>query len=358
MSGSDYTSAGVGGQGEALSSVGRHLGPTLGLPEGAQVLTRFGAYASVVKVSGETAIAISTDGVGTKTLVAAALDRYDTIGFDCVAMNVNDVICVGARPIAMVDYLAVNTLDGRRADELLRGLGAAAKEAAIAVPGGELAQLPEVIGPGERDFDLVGTCIGTAHPDRIVSGADVRPGDALIGIASSGIHSNGLTLARRILLDRGRYRLEDEPEGLGRTLGEELLEPTTIYVRAITALWDAGIETRGLAHVTSDGFANLCRLEASVGYRIEQLPPRPRIFDLIRRGGVDDAEMFRVFNMGVGFVVVLRQAEARAGLEIIEGAGYRAARIGTVTDEEGAVRIEPAGLVGRMSGGESRFTPA
>jgi phosphoribosylformylglycinamidine cyclo-ligase len=182
----------------------RHLGPTLSFPEDAEVLTRFGGYASVLKLTDDLAIAISTDGVGSKTIIATLLDRYDTIGFDCVAMNANDIICVGARPIAMVDYLGVHSLDPRRADEILAGLGDAAKEAGIAIPGGELAQLPEVIGPGEKDFDLVGTCIGTVHPDRVVTGTKVEPGDVLIGIASTGIHSNGLTLARRVLLTDGR----------------------------------------------------------------------------------------------------------------------------------------------------------
>ena len=278
MSGQSYEKAGVKGQGEALSSIVRHLGPTLALPDAAEVLTDFGGYASVLKVSEDLAIAISTDGVGTKTLIASAMDRYDTIGFDCMAMNVNDIICVGARPIAMVDYLGVHTLNESRLEEILRGLGAAAKEAGVAIPGGELAQLPEVIGsdgksPGDDTaFDLVGTCIGTLHPDRMILGRSIRAGDALIGIGSSGIHSNGLTLARTVLLKGAGYRLGDEIGRLGCTLGDELLRPTEIYVRAATALWDAGIETKGLVHMTSDGFTNLCRLEAEVGYDIDSLP--------------------------------------------------------------------------------------
>jgi phosphoribosylformylglycinamidine cyclo-ligase len=361
---STYEEAGVQGQGDALSSVVRHLGPTLGLPQDAEVLTSFGGYASVVKVSNELAIAITTDGVGSKTIVAAALDRYDTIGFDCVAMNVNDVICVGARPIAMVDYLGVHTLHPGRADEILRGLGAAAKEAGIAVPGGELAQLPEVIGsdghvPGdERAFDLVGTCIGVIHPDRVVTGAGIAPGDALIGLGSSGIHSNGLTLSRKVLLDRAGYGLRDEIPRLGRTLGEELLEPTEIYVRAANALWNAGLETKGLVHVTSDGFANLCRLEAEVGYAIQQLPSPPAIFGLIQEAGdIAADEMYRVFNMGVGLVVVVAEQDTEAAIAGVRGHGYEAQRIGTVTDEAGIVRVEPANLVGGMAEGSSHFEP-
>jgi phosphoribosylformylglycinamidine cyclo-ligase len=361
MSQQGYEGAGVRGQGDALSAVERHLGPTLGLPAGTELLTRFGQYASVMKLSDDLAIAFSTDGVGSKTIVASLMDRYDTIGFDCVAMNVNDVICVGAKPVAMVDYLGVNTLDGRRADEILRGLGAAAKEAGIAIPGGELAQLPEVIGsdgrsPGDATaFDLVGTCIGTVHPDCVVLGASIRPGDALIGLDSSGIHSNGVTLARKVLMKDAAMPLDSEVAP-GRTLGDELLEPTEIYVRAVIDLWSEGIETRGLVHVTSDGFANLCRLEAEVGYRIDSLPDTPLIFQLIREtGSIPNAEMYRVFNMGVGFVVVVPEASAQQALERIERSGYSARRIGTVTGRKGVVEIEPVGLEGTLVSGESSF---
>ncbi len=359
---STYTDAGVRGQGEALDSIQRHLGPTLTFPSNAEVITRFGQYASVLKVASDLAIAISTDGVGSKTIVASALGRYDTIGFDCIAMNVNDIICVGARPFALVDYLGVHTLDPGRTEEILRGLGAAAKEASIAIPGGELAQLPEVIGSDGRSdgdpsaFDLVGTCIGTCHPDRLVLGQDIEVGDAIIGIASSGIHSNGLTLARKTLLGSGRYSLLDEVDELGRPLGEELLEPTEIYVRAVTGLWDAGVETRGLVHITSDGFTNLCRLDAAVGYDIEELPDPPPIFRLIQStGNITSAEMYRVFNMGIGFVVIVGNDAVEPALERLRSSGYRSQRIGTVDEEPGAVRIRPAGLVGRLEDGESSF---
>jgi phosphoribosylformylglycinamidine cyclo-ligase len=277
-------------------------------------------------------------------------------------MNVNDVICVGARPIAMVDYLGVHTLDERRADEILKGLGSAAKEAGIAIPGGELAQLPEVIGsdgtsPGDATaFDLVGTCIGTLHPDDLVLGRDIEPGDTIIGIASSGVHSNGLTLARRVLLGPERYDLDQVVDALGCSVGDELLRPTEIYVRAIVALWDAGIKTRGLAHMTSDGFANLCRLDAPVGYLIESLPGTPPIFELIQAtGGIEPEEMYRVFNMGVGFVVVVRPADADATLATVSSGGYRAMRLGTVTEDAGRVVIKPAGLTGGLEAGASGF---
>jgi phosphoribosylformylglycinamidine cyclo-ligase len=360
-----YEQAGVRGQDDVLSSVSRHLGPTFSLPEDAEILTSFGHYASVIKLTDDLALALTTDGVGSKTLVASALGRYDTIGFDCVAMNVNDVLCVGAQPVAMVDYLGVHTLDAARSDEILRGLGAAAKEAGVAVPGGELAQLPDMIGSDGRGagdptaFDLVGACVGTVHPDRLVLGRDIRPGNALIGIRSSGIHSNGLTLARKALIESGDYGLGDHVSALGRTIGEQLLEPTEIYVRAVAALRAGSIEVRGMAHITGDGFLNLCRLDAPVGYSIETMPDPPPIFRLIQQAGrVPDAEMYRVFNMGIGFVVVVAEDVAARAVEHISRAGYRAMKLGSVTDAAGRVEIGPAGLVGEKVDERAEFRPA
>lgn len=360
-----YEEAGVGGQRDALSAVQRYLTATFEHPVDAEVITGFGHYASVLKLTDELAIAICTDGVGSKTLIASALDRYDTIGYDCVAMNANDIICVGARPVAMVDYLGVHTLDARRTGEIVQGLAGAAKEAGMAIPGGETAQLPEVIGSdGEvsgdpKAFDLVGTCIGTVHPDRLMLGREVAPGDAILGVASSGIHSNGLTLARHALLKSGRFTLGERVPELGGTLGEELLRPTEIYVRAALALWSSDVATKGMVHITGDGFANLCRLEAPVGYRIESLPETPAIFTLIQEaGGVDATEMYRVFNMGIGFVVVVAEETADDARLRIDSLGYHCERIGTVTDERGVVRIEPVGLIGGLEDGESGFRRA
>jgi phosphoribosylformylglycinamidine cyclo-ligase len=358
-----YEEAGVKDQAEALSAVARHLGPTLPLPRDAEVITEFGHFASVLKISEELAIAVSTDGAGSKTMIASALDRYDTIGFDCMAMNVNDVICVGARPIALVDYLGVHTIDEHRVDLILKGLAEAAAEAGVAVPGGEVAQLPDLIGsdgtvPGdERAFDLVGTAIGVVNPNKLILGRDVREGDAVIGLDSSGIHSNGLTLARKVLLESGGYDLDEHFALLGRTLGEELLEPTRIYVKAITALWDEGIETHGLVHITGDGLANLCRLESTVGYRIDELPERPPIFKLIQDvANIEDSELFKVFNMGVGFVVIVPDDQTEATLNIGSRHGCPGRRIGRVTSDAGHVVVEPVGLEGTLTDGASRFT--
>ncbi|MDQ4094985.1 MAG: phosphoribosylformylglycinamidine cyclo-ligase [Actinomycetota bacterium] len=355
-----YEQAGVRDQDDALSAVARHLGPTFSFVHGAEVLTDFGHYAAVLKVRDDLALALCTDGVGSKTVIASALDRYDTIAFDCMAMNVNDLICVGARPLAVVDYLGVHTLDERRTDQILQGLGAAAKEAGVAVPGGELAQLPDVIGSDGRSegdptaFDLVATAIGTLRPEELVLGDAIAPGDVVIGIRSSGLHSNGFTLARRVLRDAG-LDLHDEVPGLGCTLGDELLRPTEIYVRALLGAWNEGIRPTGMAHVTGDGLLNLGRLNPGVGYRLDGLPQPQPIFDLIAEAGdVAPSEMYRVFNMGVGFVVVARPEDEKAAVDAIAARGHAAQRIGTVTDEAGIVRIESAGLAGTL---EEGFAP-
>lgn len=350
MTALSYTAAGVRSQDAALGAVARHLGPSLAH---AEVLCGFGHYAAVLKLSEEQALAITTDGVGSKTVVASMLQRYDTIGFDCVAMNVNDLLCVGARPLALVDYLGVNTLDDRRAESVLVGLGAAAAQAGIAVPGGEIAQLPEVIGPGDPGaFDLVGTAVGTLRPRELIGGDAIAPGDALVGIAASGIHSNGLTLARRALLDQGGLRLREHVAAFGRSLGDELLEPTAIYVRPVRALSEAGLEAHGLAHITGDGLLNLCRLNPDVGFGVDDLPPTPAIFSLIAEvGGISSGEMYRVFNMGVGFVVVVAEEDVDAAIETIAETGHRAQRIGRVTAEAGVVHLEGPGLVGRRGEG-------
>src|ERR687885_1289447 len=253
-----------------------------------------GHYANVLRIDDRTGIALSTDGVGTKVIVAEELGRYDSVGVDCIAMNVNDVICVGAEPLAVLDYIAVEDADPDQLRQIAVGLKAGAEQAGVEIPGGELAQLPELIRghPSPHGFDLVGACFGTVALDSIVTGAAIRPGDAIIGLPSSGVHSNGYTLARRALPDLG-----DTPDELGgRRVGDVLLEPTVIYVRAaLDLLRSPDVEVRGLAHITSGGMLNLLRLEADVGYRIDSPLPVPPVFDLIaQRGGVDHTEMFEV----------------------------------------------------------------
>jgi phosphoribosylformylglycinamidine cyclo-ligase len=315
-----------------------------------RVLLGPGHYASVVALDDHLGVAICTDGVGTKVIVAAQVGRFDSIGIDCVAMNVNDIICVGAEPLALVDYLAVERAEPEVLRAIGEGLRAGAERAGVEIPGGELAELPELVRghPSPLGFDLVGACFGTVALDRIVSGAAIQPGDAVIGLPSSGIHSNGLTLARRALLDQGGWSLDDAPEQLGRSLGDELLEPTEIYARPVTELLRSGVDVRGLAHISGDGLLNLLRLNVEIGYEIDDpLSPQP-IFDLVQRAGaLTPGEMYETFNMGIGFCCVLAAGDAGRALSLLRKHYPPARPIGRATAEAGVIRLPSVGIVGR-----------
>jgi phosphoribosylformylglycinamidine cyclo-ligase len=309
-----------------------------------------GHYAAVLRLDDRTGLALCTDGVGSKVIVAEQAGRFDTIGIDCIAMNVNDVICVGAEPIALVDYIAVEDAQPDMLRQIAEGLKEGAEQAGVEIPGGELAQLPELIKghPSPNGFDLCASCIGLVSLDRIVTGSRIRSGDAILGLPSSGVHSNGLTLARRALADLR----ETPPELGGRSVADELLEPTVIYVRAILELLASGVDVRGLAHITGDGFLNLTRLEAEVGYSIDAPLRVPPVFRLIgERLGVDEAELWEVFNMGCGFCAVVPQADAGAAVELLNGRHPRTAVIGEVTAGAGLVELPRAGLAGRKDEG-------
>jgi phosphoribosylformylglycinamidine cyclo-ligase len=293
-----------------------------------------GHYASVLRVSDELGIAFATDGVGSKLVVAEETGRLDTVGIDCVAMNVNDIVCVGAEPIALVDYLAVEQPDPDRLAAIGHGLAAAAVQAGIEVPGGEVAVLPELIRghPSPHGFDLCASCIGTVRLDAIVTGDAVAPGDALIGLPSSGLHSNGYTLARRAL---SSLDYDDRPEELGgQSVADVLLEPTVIYVRAIVELLRSDVPVHGLAHITGGGTDNLLRLRDDVEYAVEDPLPVPAVFGLVQRlGGVGDDEMRRVFNMGCGFVCVVPGAAADDAAALLGAHHPGTRRIGTVREQ-------------------------
>lgn len=289
-----------------------------------------GHYASVIKLDQRTGIALSTDGVGTKLLIAEELGRYDTVGIDCVAMNVNDVICVGAEPLAMLDYIAVPTADPGLCEEIGVGLARGAELAGVEIPGGELAQLGEMV----TGADVSGACFGTVALDAIVDGSAVAPGDVVIGLPSSGIHSNGYTLARAALAG-----IELGDERLGRPLGDVLLEPTEIYVKPVVELLRSPVAVHGLAHITSGGLGNLLRLAAEVGYEIDAPLPVPPVFGLIQeRGEVAETEMYDVFNMGCGFCVVVPAADEEAALALLRAHYPAAQRIGRVGGGPKAVR--------------------
>jgi phosphoribosylformylglycinamidine cyclo-ligase len=329
-----YSKAGVdqGAADSAVAGLVRALGAIqLGRPSRQVPLP--GHYASVIRIDERTGIALSTDGVGTKLLVAEQLGRFDTVGIDCVAMNVNDVICVGAEPLAMLDYIAIERADPEVCEQIGVGLARGAELAGVEIPGGELAQLGDMV----RGFDVAGACFGTVALDGIVDGSAVQPGDAVIGLPSSGIHSNGYTLARSAL---DGLPLGEDPDGrLGRPLGDVLLEPTEIYVKPVLELLRSPVEVRGLAHITSGGLGNLLRLAAEVGYEIDDPLPVPPIFGLIgERGAVPDEEMSDIFNMGCGFCIVVAAGDEAAAVESMRRHYPEAKRIGR-TVEGSSVRL-------------------
>lgn len=313
-----------------------------------------GHYANVLRVAPNLGIAVCADGVGSKVIVAEQTGRYDTVGIDCIAMNVNDVICVGAEPLAVLDYLAVEQADPGVLRDIALGLKRGAEEAGVEIPGGELAQLPELIKghPSPNGFDLTGACFGTVALDAIVTGERIAPGDALIGLPSSGVHSNGLTLARRALLEDGGLALEERPGELGgASVADVLLEPTVLYVRAVLELLRSEIPVHGLAHVTGGGVLNLLRLGSGVGYEISDPLPVPPVFELIARcGAVGAAEMQKVFNMGCGFVAIVPAAQADAAVALLGARHPGAAVVGRVTADAGRVALPSLGLAGDAGG--------
>jgi phosphoribosylformylglycinamidine cyclo-ligase len=303
-----------------------------------------GYFANVIDIGGGVGLGICTDGVGSKAIVAQMMGKYDTIGIDCVAMNVNDLLCVGARPLSMVDYIATDKADAAMLDGIAVGLAEGARQAGVSISGGEIAQLRDVV----RGFDLVGTAVGTVPLDRIIIGRDVVPGDVVIGIASSGVHSNGYSLARRAFFDEAGVSVDHVFAELGCPLGEELLRPTFIYVPEILEIISRISSVKALIHITGDGLLNLPRVAAEVGFVLDALPPPPPIFGLIERcGAVPRAEMFEVYNMGIGFCVVVGAAQAGAALAILARHGRPASVIGhAVADPARSLRLPQYGLLG------------
>jgi len=319
-----------------------------------------GYFATLMHLPPGPPLALTTDGVGTKILLARDANRWEPIGVDCVANNVNDLICVGAVPLALLDYMATDRIDEGVLDEVARGLFLGAELAGIAIPGGEIAQIGDMLADsagGGPMLDLVGTAIGALPPDgtqqqgwrQAVDGSAVRPGDVVIGLPSSGLHSNGYSLARHALLKQGGMSLTDTVPGTGRRLADALLQPTRVYVSAAEALWSAGIAPRGMAHISGGGLLNIARLAADVSYELDAMVHTPEVFALIAdKGGIPPATMYATFNMGIGFCVVVSKSEQQAALAALKRAGEDAVRIGWVTSRPGkTVSIPAAGLIGK-----------
>jgi phosphoribosylformylglycinamidine cyclo-ligase len=309
-----------------------------------RVVLPIGYFANVIEMDG-TGIALCTDGVGTKTIVATMMGKFDTIGIDCVAMNVNDMICVGAKPLSLVDYIAIDEANAAMLDAVAAGLCKGAEMAGISISGGETAQLKEIV----NGFDLVGMAVGRVALDKVISGKTVAEGDVVVGVRSSGVHSNGLSLARKAFFGKHRYDINHKFDELESTLGEELLRPTDIYVPEAMEILERVKGVKALINITSDGLLNLARVEARVGFEIDRLfEPQP-IFSLIQRlAEVEDSEMFEVFNMGIGFCYVVDENDVALTISILERHGRKAQRIGyAVADPDRHVRVHERKLIGQ-----------
>jgi len=299
---------------KALVSKIKHIRKGFGRP----ILT--GHYASVLDFE-DFGLAITVDGVGTKIMIAEKLNKFDTIGIDCVAMNVNDLLAIGAEPIAMVDYVATFKPDESVMEQIAVGLERGCKIANITLVGGETATLPDLI----NGWDLVGTAVGVVDKNRIITGKGIQPGDVIFGVPSSGIHSNGLTLARKVIEIAG---LSYHDEFNGKTIGEELLTPTRIYIEVLDVV--RRCDVHGLAHITGGGLLNLKRLK-NVKFVIDRPLKPQKIFRFIQElGNIDEGEMYRTFNMGMGFAIILPEEDVDSVERFVEGRV-----VGYVEDGEG-----------------------
>jgi len=296
-----------------------------------------GKYREPVLVAG-------TDGVGTKLKVAFLAGRHDTVGIDLVAMSVNDILTCGAEPLFFLDYFATSRLEVDAAAEVVKGIALGCEQAGCTLLGGETAEMPGFYARGE--YDVAGFCVGVVERSELIDGRTVKPGDALIGLQSSGLHSNGYSLARKVLLDDGKLALKETPAGLDRPLADALLEPTRIYVKDALALAKA-VKVKGMAHITGSGIpGNLprCLPDGTRAVLSERAWSRPPIFDLIAKvGGVAREEMFSTFNMGLGLVVVVAKEDVAQALSVLSARGVKATEVGRVEQGQGEATavIEP-----------------
>lgn len=316
-----------------------------------EILSGIGGFAGLFKAPDrykDPVLVAGADGVGTKLLLAAQLGRYDTVGIDCVAMVVNDLVVQGAEPLVFLDYLAMGELDPAVGQEALRGVAEGCRRAGCALLGGETASMPGVYRKGE--LELVGFGVGVVERERIIDGSSIGQGDALVGIASGGLHSNGFSLVRQIVeagVAAGKFDLRSALPELNTSLAAALLAPTRIYVKPVLNLM-RDFTLNGLAHITGGGFpGNVPRvLPKGVQARIDPaLWPRPPIFDWLQRtGAIDDEEMLRVFNCGIGMILIVPPEEASDILDRIQALGERAYRIGAIAvrkPEDSPLRLGP-----------------
>jgi phosphoribosylformylglycinamidine cyclo-ligase len=271
------------------------------------------------------------------------MKKFDTVGIDCVAMNVNDVICVGAVPIGFLDYIALKKPDSYLVRELVKGVAKGAKESHVAIVGGETAILPDLLNEKEENtFDLVGSVFGVADKKSLVMGNRISPRDVIIGLESSGLHSNGYSLARKVLLPK--YKLKNSHKFLNCSIGEELLKPTRIYVKPILEMLKEVDSIHGLAHITGGSFAKLSRLNNKVDYNLDNLPQQENIFSLIQQAGkISLKEMYSTFNMGIGFCIIVSKSGIDNVENILEKNKVRYHQIGYITRGNGVVSMRKEG---------------
>ncbi len=328
---------------EAVERMKKHVKKTF-RPEVLTELGGFGGLFGLDKSKYEEPVLVSgTDGVGTKLKLAFAMDKHDTIGIDAVAMCVNDIIVQGAEPLFFLDYLAVGKLVPEKVEAIVKGISDGCVQSACALIGGETAEMPGMYSDGE--YDIAGFVVGVVDKKKIIDGSTIQPGDVVLGLGSSGVHSNGFSLVRRLLLEQKGYKLDQHIEELGGTLGHVLLEPTKIYVKTILKLIET-IGVKGMAHITGGGFLeNIPRvLPAGVNVEIEygSWPILP-IFELMQRdGGISNNDMFRTFNMGIGMVIIVPAEHADEALRIANECGEKAYRLGIVTEGDRVVTFQGA----------------
>lgn len=307
------------------------------------VITEVGGFSGMVGLDmtnlEEPVLVSGTDGVGTKLMIAQAMNQHNTIGIDLVAMCVNDIICQGARPLFFLDYIATGKLDPEKMATIVEGVAEGCIQSGAALIGGETAEMPGMYG--ENDYDLAGFAVGVVDKKKIISGAAIKEGDLAIGLPSSGVHSNGFSLVRAIL-DKNNISYEDAFGESGQIVGEVLLTPTKIYAKAITGLLEK-VDVHGIAHITGGGlYENLPRvLPEGLGIEVDASAiPRLEIFDYLQElGKVEQKEMFNTFNMGVGMVIFVNPEEAEASLESLAAADITGFKLGEVSSKVDGVQI-------------------
>lgn len=315
---------------KSQNTIGKIIESTHRVQKKAKITHGFGHYAGIVEIPGKVLLATHTDGVGTKVMIANMMKKYDTIGIDCVAMNVNDIICIGATPVSFVDYIAANKNNETIFKKIMLGLAKAAKEAHVPIVGGETAIMPDLFNDKKFSFDLAGMVVGLVSKKQMVLGDAIKPGDVIIGAESSGLHSNGYSLARKALLKK--YSLKDSISGVGN-LGKALLMPTKIYVQPVLEIIERG-QVHGLAHITGGSFTKLLRLK-KIGFELNSLPTAPALMQLIEKQGVSSEEMYKTFNMGIGFCVITPEREISKVVNIFKKHKIKSATIGKITKTKG-----------------------